>query len=139
VDASLDALGKIEAHRKIVVLGDMLELGNEETSAHREVGRAVAEASVDYFIAVGNRMKEAANEFRRVAINDGSLVEFKTPMEAGTFIQHLIEEGDVVLIKGSQGMRMEKVVEEIMANPNIKTQLLVRQDDVWKDIEFIQP
>ena len=46
----------------------------------------------------------------------------------------MIQQGDVILIKGSQGMRMEHVVEEIMANPEKAEKLLVRQDEYWKSI-----
>jgi UDP-N-acetylmuramoyl-tripeptide--D-alanyl-D-alanine ligase len=139
VDASLETLKNIKVNRKIVVLGDMLELGEEEERGHRQVGAAVAEAGVDYFVAVGQRAKLSADEFRKKARNNGAVTEFNTPMEAGIFIQHLLEEGDVVLVKGSQGMRMEKVVEEIMAKPNLKQKLLVRQDKTWLEKEFIQP
>lgn len=139
VDATLEILKNINAHRKIVVLGDMLELGDEEERWHRQVGLAVGKAEVDYFVAVGKRMKYSADEFRKTARNNGAVTEFNSPMEAGIFIQHLLEEGDVVLVKGSQGMRMEKVIEEIMAKPNLKYKLLVRQDKTWQQREFIQP
>ncbi|MEA2006642.1 MAG: UDP-N-acetylmuramoyl-tripeptide--D-alanyl-D-alanine ligase [Patescibacteria group bacterium] len=139
VDASLETLKNIKVNRKIVVLGDMLELGDEEERGHRQVGEAVASAEVDYFVSVGQRTKHSADEFRKKARNNGAVTEFNTPMEAGIFIQHLLEEGDVVLVKGSQGMRMEKVVEEIMAKPSLKHKLLVRQDKTWLEKEFIQP
>lgn len=139
VDATLEILKNVNAHRKIVVLGDMLELGDEEEYEHRQVGQAVGKAGADYFVAVGERMKYAADEFRKTAQNNGAVTEFNSPMEAGIFIQHLLEEGDVILVKGSQGMRMEKVIEEIMAKPNLKHELLIRQDRTWQQKKFIQP
>jgi UDP-N-acetylmuramoyl-tripeptide--D-alanyl-D-alanine ligase len=50
---------------------------------------------------------------------------------AGKFVQNLIKQGDIILIKGSQGVRMEKIVKEIMANPQLAGQLLVRQTPPW--------
>jgi len=51
--------------------------------------------------------------------------------EAGRFLEQLIKTGDVILVKGSQSMRMERVVEEIMAHPEQKEELLVRQEEEW--------
>ncbi len=139
VNACLATLEKIEAERKIVVLGDMLELGNEEESAHREIGRKIAEIAPDFFVAVGSRMRYAAEEYRKNTKNKDSIGCFDSPIEAMIFIQHTLKEGDVVLVKGSQGMRMEKIVEEIMRYPDKKEELLVRQDETWQRKEFIKP
>lgn len=140
VTPALDTLGKIEANRKIVVLGDMLELGPEEEQSHRKVGREVAShQDIDFFITVGKRMVFAAQEYRKHTSKKDSLGHFNSPSEAGIFLQHMIDEGDVVLVKGSQGMRMEKIVEEIMAEPEKKEALLVRQDKTWKEKGYQMP
>jgi UDP-N-acetylmuramoyl-tripeptide--D-alanyl-D-alanine ligase len=139
VDACIKTLEKIEAERKIVVLGDMLELGDEEESAHREIGKKIAKLAPDFFVAVGTRMKYAADEYRKNTKNKDSIGCFNSPIEAMIFVQHILKEGDVVLIKGSQGMRMEKIVEEIMRQPDKKKKLLVRQDDAWQKKEFVSP
>lgn len=137
--ACISTLSKIEAERKIVVLGDMLELGDEEERAHREIGKEVAQLQPDFFVAVGKRMKYAADEYRKNAKDKDSIGCFDSPMEAMIFIQHTIKEGDVILVKGSQGMRMEKIVEEIMRQPEKRKDLLVRQDETWENKEFVAP
>jgi UDP-N-acetylmuramyl pentapeptide synthase len=65
-------------------------------------------------------------------MDEGAVFHFDESREAGAFLQNLIAEGDAVLVKGSQGVRMERVVEEIMASPEDKKTLLVRQDEEWK-------
>ncbi len=139
VKACVETLERINAERKIVVLGDMLELGNEEENAHREIGKMVANLKPDFFIAVGKRMRYAADEYRKNAKDKDLIGCFDSPTEAMIFIQHTLKEGDVVLVKGSQGMRMEKVVEEIMRQPEKKNELLVRQDEIWQKKEFVSP
>jgi UDP-N-acetylmuramoyl-tripeptide--D-alanyl-D-alanine ligase len=59
------------------------------------------------------------------------IFNFKNSEEAKKFIQDRIKEGDLLLIKGSQGVRMEKIVKEIMANPQGAKYLLVRQEEEW--------
>ena len=62
-----------------------------------------------------------------------SLVQkFDDAVSAGRALDPLIKEGDLILVKGSQAMRMEKVVEEIMAEPQKAGELLVRQEGYWK-------
>jgi UDP-N-acetylmuramoyl-tripeptide--D-alanyl-D-alanine ligase len=135
---ALDLMDGIRASRKIVVLGDMLELGAEEEKGHRDIGRKVAEIEADCFVLVGERMKYAGDEFSKLGGAD-KMIEFASPEKAKMFVQELIKEGDLILIKGSQGMRMEKVVKEAIANPERKEELLVRQEEKWEKTPFQNP
>jgi len=91
--------------RTIAVLGDMLELGNFEEEAHRKIGRLMSALRIDTFVAVGPRMAFAAVEFQ------GEVYKRQTAVEAGRLLKTVLKEGDTVLIKGSRGMGMEKVLE----------------------------
>ncbi|HET6266506.1 MAG TPA: UDP-N-acetylmuramoyl-tripeptide--D-alanyl-D-alanine ligase [Acidobacteriota bacterium] len=97
--------------RKIVALGDMLELGPRELEFHAEAGAQVAQSTADVLIAAGERSKSMAEGARRAGMTD----VFWTPdsLEAGELAANMVREGDLVLVKGSRGMRMEKVVEAI--------------------------
>jgi len=106
MEAALRELTRIRKGRSIAVLGDMLELGSYEEKAHKELGRFMSELSIDILIAVGQRMALAESEFR------GSMYKLSSAEEAGKLLRNIWEKGDTVLIKGSRGMRMERVLEE---------------------------
>jgi len=131
--AALDVLGEVEAGRKIAVMGDMLELGADSERGHREVAKKFAETGGNIFFAVGERMKAAADELKKRNFDPGNLYVFEDPMSAGKKLQEIIREDDLILIKGSQGMRMEKTVEEVMAEPQKSGELLCRQSRKWKE------
>lgn len=120
------------AGKKIAVLGDMLELGVYTEKAHRRIGRLVFGAT-DIFVAVGLRMKFACDEARQIGFAKENLYWFADANEAQKKVEELIGPEDITLIKGSQGMRMEKIVLEIMAEPEKAEKLLVRQDARWKE------
>lgn len=126
---ALETLKSLPAKRKIVVLGDMLELGEYSERAHREAGNFAATAA-DILITVGQKAKFIAEAAGNQMLQE-HILSFGNALEAGRKVQEIIQEGDAVLIKGSQGMRMEKVVEEIMAEPERKGTLLVRQSKKW--------
>jgi UDP-N-acetylmuramoyl-tripeptide--D-alanyl-D-alanine ligase len=134
--AALKILEKISPKRKIVVLGDMLELGLEEEKGHREVGKKVFEIKADLFFAIGERMESAVKELRSLEYPEEKIFYFDNPEILGRKLQEEIQEGDLILIKGSQGMRMEKIVEEIMAEPQRAEELLCRQNKEWKKLPF---
>lgn len=134
---ALDTLKSLPAKRKIAVLGDMLELGRYTIEAHREVGN-MAGSIVDILVTVGLRAKliadSAENQLAPASVAGmpkGSIYSFPTSDSAKIKVQELMKEGDLVLVKGSQGIRMEKIVEEIMAEPEKKSELLVRQSRKW--------
>ncbi len=130
--AALDTLAELEAIRKIVAFGDMLELGKFTIPAHQAVGAKIAKVA-DYFIAIGPRAKFAADEAIASGMDKEKIKTFSISKEAVTFIKDLIKEGDIILIKGSQSMRMELISEELMAHPEDAEKLLPRQDEYWKN------
>jgi len=141
VNAALEVLGEISAAggkfpRKVAVLGDMLELGGETEKTHRNIGKKFMEIKGDIFFSVGSRMKFAVSELERSGFKKENIFSFDNPMSAGKKLQEIMKEGDVVLVKGSQGMRMEKIVEEIMGEPQKAEKLICRQNKEWKSKPF---
>lgn len=136
-ESALKTLGTMKWEgRKIAILGDMLELGRHTVEAHKNIGKIAQEnlnRKGDVLIVVGQRAKA----FKEGALSSGmdgeNIFEFLDSHEAGEFAKTFVQEGDMVLVKGSQGMRMERVVEAILADPKNKDRLLVRQDDEWKN------
>jgi UDP-N-acetylmuramoyl-tripeptide--D-alanyl-D-alanine ligase len=113
MEEAVKELVRIKDKRAIAVLGDMLELGSYAETAHKKLGGWLAELPVDIFIGVGPLMEAAISEFRACA--HGSRVVLPSPDagEAGKILNGLLAEGDTVLIKGSRGMNMERILEEI--------------------------
>ena len=130
MEGALAALKGVRAKRKIAVLGDMLEIGKYAMDAHESLGRAAAK-SAHMLITVGRLGKFIAEGAKKAGMPKKNVVAFDNIREAGLFLQGRLEKGDIVLIKGSQAVRMEKVVKEVMAEPNRAEQLLVRQDKRW--------
>lgn len=114
LNVALDLLGEIKARRKIAVLGDMLELGSEEENSHRKMGERLANEQVDFFLAVGERMKWALEEYQKIK-GENSSAWLASSQEAGKVLQELTQPEDLILIKGSRGMEMDKIVQELEA------------------------
>lgn len=111
--------------RKIAVLGDMLELGKDSEKLHRQVGEVVARLEIDYLITLGEKAKYIFDEARKTGFPPGQSSQFDDIEKAADFIKNLIKPGDVLLIKGSRAMKMEKIVKKIMAQPKMAKDLLV--------------
>lgn len=132
---ALDVFKKIDTvKRKIVVVGDMLELGKFSADEHKTIGKILKEIA-SYVICVGIRSRKISDELLSLGFPSDLISNFDTSIEAGKFLQNYIQDGDFILIKGSQAMRMERVVEEVMRHPEDKDKLLVRQDEEWIDRE----
>jgi len=117
--------------KKIAVLGDMLELGKYSGEEHQKAG-AEAKESCDILVTVGVRARNIALGAMSNGMDEKNIFQFDTSTEASKPVEDLLKEGDIVLVKGSQGVRMEKIVEEIMAYPEQKEELLVRQEAEWQ-------
>lgn len=129
--AALKTLKDLEVSgRKIAVIGDMLELGTYTIEAHKEIGREAADIC-DTIITVGLRAKFVAEGAKEKKFGVKKLYHYHDAVAAGEALDHYLKTGDVVLVKGSQSMRLEKVVEAIMAEPEKKAALLCRQDREW--------
>ena len=134
VIAGLEALHEfspIEGARRIAVLGDMLELGEMSNDEHRRVGRVLVAKQVDLLVTAGELALGFAEGAKEAGLNEDQIQSFGTSKEAGRWLDSDIRTGDIVLIKGSQGARMEKVTKELMAEPLKAKALLVRQFSPW--------
>jgi UDP-N-acetylmuramoyl-tripeptide--D-alanyl-D-alanine ligase len=107
--AAVDTLAAMPAGRRVVVAGEMLELGATGEELHRECGRHIAASKVDFLLGVrglAEVMVEAARE-------GGMKAEFvAAPEEAGEWLARESREGDVVLLKASRGVKLEKALEK---------------------------
>jgi UDP-N-acetylmuramoyl-tripeptide--D-alanyl-D-alanine ligase len=100
--------------------------------AHAAVGQLVAELQIDMLVACGKIAHVVAEAARHAGMSPETIFTFASSSEAGLFIQKQLKQGDVVLIKGSQGVRMEKITKELMAYPEQAGELLVRQTPEWE-------
>jgi UDP-N-acetylmuramoyl-tripeptide--D-alanyl-D-alanine ligase len=111
--------------RKIAVFGDMLELGKMTEEGHREVGLEVVRRGVDYLFVIGEKSRDIARAAKEAGMPEDKVFHFPFTMEAGVFLQERIKPGDVILVKGSRGSKMEQMVYEVMAKPWESRELLV--------------
>ena len=132
-EQSLKTLRELKGvKRRIAVLGDMMELGQFSIREHERIGKLVAHTA-DTLITIGVR----ARGFSKGAIEEGmsekNIAEFDDAQRAGKELQTFIKAGDVLLVKGSQSIRAERFVEELMAEPGRASELLVRQGQGWRE------
>ncbi len=126
---ALNVLEDLPAVRKIAILGDMLELGDHTIKAHEEIGTYTATVA-DLLICVGARAKFIASAAERTMSKD-KIMTFETSEEAATHLLDLIKPHDLILVKSSQGIRTEKIVKALLADPSQASQVLVRQSEKW--------
>lgn len=123
---SVPALG-----RRIAVLGDMLELGKFTGDEHRKAGIETA-ASSDMLVTAGLRARGFVRGAAEAGMGEKQILTFENSMEAGRALKEILTSGDVVLVKGSQRMRMERVVKACMAEPARAKEFLARQEKEWE-------
>ena len=131
VEEALSALSLLTTRtRRIAVLGDMLELGRYSSEEHGRVG-VIASERADVVVAVGTRSRTIASAALQAGMSQDVVFSFDTALEAADMLQSFVQKGDAVLVKGSQGIRTERIVERLLASPEDR-HLLVRQEREWK-------
>jgi len=113
LEAVLKSLGALPAPRKVAVLADMLELGEDEREFHRQAGAAVARWGFDVLVAVGPLAAHIAEEAATSGLARDRILVFPDAEAAAGRINGIVRDGDLVLVKGSRGMKMEKVVDRL--------------------------
>jgi UDP-N-acetylmuramoyl-tripeptide--D-alanyl-D-alanine ligase len=115
VVAALNLLNELEG-RRVAVLGDMLELGAYEELGHRLVGRRARDVA-DLLVTVGPRARIIAEEAREAGLPAGAVVELTDSDQALAFLRQTIRRGDVVLLKGSRGVKLDRIVPALEVRP----------------------
>jgi UDP-N-acetylmuramoyl-tripeptide--D-alanyl-D-alanine ligase len=118
LESILKDLSQLEAARKVAILGDMLELGETQTAYHYEAGKQVQRYAWDILITIGplsHRMAEGALE---AGMNSSQIASFDDVDQAADRVMSLLQPGDLVLVKGSRGIRTEKIVESLKKKGN---------------------
>jgi UDP-N-acetylmuramoyl-tripeptide--D-alanyl-D-alanine ligase len=127
----LKTLSEIETTgRKIAVLGDMLELGEHTRDEHYKIGKVAAKSCHKLF-TVGIRSRVTAEGALDEKMSDDAIMECDTSIDAGKELVKILGEGDIVYVKGSQSMRMERAIKMILASTHNPSSVLVRQEDEW--------
>ena len=137
--AALETLLQLQTQRKIAVLGDMLELGEESQQGHHDVVEKTLQSKIDLLFVIGRRMEEAVKQLIAQEQTTDKIVIFASHEEIVLALQKIIKKGDFVLVKGSQGMRMEKIVAGLLAQPTEAEKLLCRQTKHWKEKPYMSP
>ena len=107
LDAMVEALLTISAKRRIVVAGEMLELGPDGVMLHEGCGAKMAKSSLDVVLGVGGLAQHLVEGARS---GGAEAIFFATPEEAGAWMQEHVRAGDAVLVKGSRGVRLERAL-----------------------------
>jgi UDP-N-acetylmuramoyl-tripeptide--D-alanyl-D-alanine ligase len=101
--------------RKIVVAGEMLELGHEGPALHRECGREAMLAGIEFIVGVQGQANEILEGARQAGARDDQLKFVPDSGAAGELLVRTVSKGDVILVKGSRGVKLENVVNALRA------------------------
>lgn len=119
------------AGRRWAVLGDMLELGIDSEGLHRQIGEELFNLSIDYLVTVGERSRDIGRGAGAAGFDPDHYLHVSRAEEAANYLRNKISEHDIILVKGSQGVRLERAVKMLMAEPERAEELLVRQGKPW--------
>jgi len=113
--AALQALRETAGEKKAVaVLGNMLELGAGTEDGHTAVGKAAASYGVEYLITVGDLAEYIAKGAAEAGMNRDNISTYTDNRGVAKALSKVLAPGNVVLVKGSRGMHMEEIVEEMI-------------------------
>ena len=118
--AALETLHQMDRiHKKVVILGDMLELGTQSVAAHQDIGRQVARLGFDGLLAVGEFAETLVGAVWKAGMSKKKAMVFTNKEQVSNWLREAIatgslQPGDWVLAKGSRGMRMETITHDLL-------------------------
>ncbi len=139
VRAALETLREMPGRRKVVILGDMLELGVNAESEHRLLADDVIGSGAELVILAGRHMRFLGDGLLKKGFPRGAVMLLPDHDAVSRSLEGILRTGDLVLVKGSRGMRMEKVVEGLLLRPSEAATVLCCQSPEWKRKEFVAP
>lgn len=113
IKAALEYISSIASNRKIAVLGDVLELGEFSEEMHKKIGKEVVNNNIDILITVGKQSKYTAQMVKSLN-NKITTYICDTNKEAIDVINEIKHEGDIILVKASNGMKFDEIIEKII-------------------------
>lgn len=139
VRAALETVQEVPSKRKVVILGDMLELGADSEAEHRALAPDVAASGAELVILAGKHMRLLGEELLSSGFSRSNVMLFPDPDSISHALEGVLREGDLVLVKGSRGMRMEKVTEVLLRSSSEAMELLCCQSPEWRSRSFTPP
>lgn len=112
VKAAIEYLGEIKANRKIAVLGDMLELGEFSKELHEKVGEEIIKNKIDILVTVGEEAKNIIHKAEELGLKN--TYQLETNKEAVELLNKILKPEDTILVKASNGMKFDQIIEGIM-------------------------
>ncbi len=137
--AALEVMTELMAPRKVAILGDMLELGPESDLEHAALSSAIRDSGVQVVITVGEHMRALHEQLLKDGFSRKQVLWMPDPMSAVEAAMSVVRSEDLVLIKGSQGLRMELVTEQLLVDPRTAGSYLCRQSESWRKKPFVAP
>lgn len=110
---ALESLSKIKGNRKIFIFADMFELGDYEKEGHERIGLKAKEEKIDIIFLLGDKVSYTYDKLRKINYNMKNVFFFNDRTQLLEQIKKIIQKGDVILLKGSRGMHLEKTEKEI--------------------------
>lgn len=114
VEAAIDTLVKLPSRRKIIVLGEMRELGKYSQELHKEVARIIYKEKIDYTLLAGREANFISDELKSLGYFEDRLESNLSNSQIVSKLLNLLEKGDIVLIKGSRAVRLDEVVKRVV-------------------------
>ena len=115
---ALQTLGNFKkSNSKILVLGDMLELGENSKQLHQDIGALIPEYDFDFLLTIGNQAKEIGIAAQKKGMNKNKIRHFENCNDLIVFLESIVSLDDIILVKGSRGMHLERVVDALTKMP----------------------
>ncbi len=137
--AAIETLSYMQAPRKVAILGDMLELGENSDEEHAGLATDIKQANISRVLLVGKHMQALYTALIQIGYQDKQVSIYMDPWGVLEALSETLRPSDLILVKGSQGLRMELIVEALLAQPEQAETLLCRQSPTWKKIPFTPP